>query len=35
MDSLFYITPTVCEGSVFGLCFVMHYFASFIVLQSS
>ena len=28
--------PTiVCGGSVFGLCFVMHYFICFLVLQSS
>ena len=28
VDSLFYEPPIVCGGSVFGLCFVMHYFVS-------
>ena len=30
--SLLYEPPIVCGGSVFGLCFVMHSFVSFLVL---
>ena len=30
-----YVPIIVCGGSVFGLCFVMHYFVSFLALQSS
>ena len=35
MDSLFIVAPIVGGGSVFGRCFVMQYFVSFLVLQSS
>ena len=31
----FYVPPIECRGSVFGACFGMHYFVSFLVLQSS
>ena len=34
-DSLFMAAPIVYRGSVFGLCFVMQYLVSFLVLQSS
>ena len=27
--------PIVCGGSVFGICYVLHYLVSFLVLQSS
>ena len=30
-----YVPPNVCGGSLFGLCFVMHYLVSFLVLQLS
>ena len=33
-DLLFYVPSVVCGGSVFGICFGMHYFLSFLVLQS-
>ena len=33
-DSLFIFASIVCDGSVFGSCFVMTYLASFLVLQS-
>ena len=33
--SLFYVPPIASGGSIFGPCFVMHYFMSFVVLQSS
>ena len=34
--SLFYVPPIVCWGSVFGLCFVMHYLKSpFLFYKSS
>ena len=33
-ESLFHVPPIVCGGSVFGLCFAMHYFVSFLVLPS-
>ena len=29
VDSLFIVAPIVCWGSVFGPCFVIHYFMSF------
>ena len=29
VDSLFTVAPVVCEGSVFGPCFVINYFVSF------
>ena len=32
---LFIIAPTVCGGFVLGPCFVVRYFVSFLVLQSS
>ena len=32
VDSMFYVPPIVCGGSVFGLYFVMHYLVSFLVL---
>ena len=32
---LFYEISIVCIGSVFRLCFVMHYYVSFLVMQSS
>ena len=35
VDSLFYVPPIVCGGSVFDLCFGMHYLVSFLVLQFS
>ena len=35
VDLLFNLAPIVCEGSVFRPCFVMQYFVSFLVLQSS
>ena len=31
VDSLFIVTPIVCGGSVFGSCFVIQYFVSFLV----
>ena len=31
MDSLFYVPPIDCGGSVFDLCFVVHHFMSFLV----
>ena len=31
MDSLFYVPSIVCGGSEVSLCFVMHYFVSFLV----
>ena len=34
VESLFYVPPIVCGGSVFGLCFFMHYFVPFLVLPS-
>ena len=34
VDSLVYVPAIVCGGSVFGLCFVLHYFVSFLVLKS-
>ena len=33
-DLLFYSSSIDCGGSVFGLCFAMHYIVSFLVLQS-
>ena len=30
-----YVPPMASGGSVFGLCLGMHYFVSFLVLQSS
>ena len=35
VNSLFYVPPIVCGGSVLGIYFVMHYLVSFLVLQSS
>ena len=35
VHKLFYEPPIVCVGSVYGLCFCMYYFVSFLVLQSS
>ena len=34
VDLLFYVPHIVCGGSMFGLCFGMHYFMSCLVLQS-
>ena len=35
IGSLLHVPPIICGGSVFGLCFGMHYFVSFLDLQSS
>ena len=35
VDSLFAVAPIVCRFFVFGPCFVVQYFVSFLVLQSS
>ena len=35
VDSLFIIAAVVCGSSLFGLCFVLQYLVSFLVLQSS
>ena len=35
VDLIFYVPPIVCWSSVFGLCFGIHYFEFFLVLQSS
>ena len=32
VDSLFIVAPIVCEGILFGPCFVMQYLVSFLVL---
>ena len=29
VNSLFTVAPIVCEGSVFGPCFVIHYYVFF------
>ena len=34
-DSLFYVAPIVCRGSLFGICFVMHYLVFSLAVQSS
>ena len=34
VDSLFIVNPIVCEGFVFGPCFVGQYLLSLLVLQS-
>ena len=33
--SLFVVTPVACGGLLLGPCFVLEYFVSFLVLQSS
>ena len=34
-DSLFYVASIACRGSVYGICFVMHYLVSSLAVQSS
>ena len=34
VDSLFNVSQIVCWNSVFGICFVMHYLVSFLVLYT-
>ena len=35
VDSVIVVNPIVCVGSMLGLCFVVQYLVSFLVLQSS